>query len=181
MSLKIFKKIIIGKIFFPYGILGWLKIFSFTETKENIFKYKPLLYYDKKKIKKLKIQSWKNYKNFFLIKIKNINTRNEAFFFKNKKIFIYSNQLKKKYKNEYYWHEILNSKVFDKNKKFIGIVKEIIRTPSNDILKITLKSFKQKNIEKLIPFIENKIIKKIKIKEKKIIINQKKDKFFDKF
>ncbi|CAL4322423.1 Ribosome maturation factor RimM [Buchnera aphidicola (Periphyllus testudinaceus)] len=172
MNLKKNKIIIIGKIFNLYGILGWMKMFSFTEKKEKIFQYKPLLYKNKKKIKNLKIKYWKNYKNYFLIKIKNKNNRNDANILKNKEIFIYSKQLKK-VKNEYYWHEIINSKVFNINKKFLGKVREIICTPSNDILKISLKNEKNKILETLIPFIEHKVIKKICLNKKKIIVNWK--------
>ncbi|NIH41065.1 MAG: 16S rRNA processing protein RimM [Buchnera aphidicola (Periphyllus aceris)] len=173
MNLKNSKKIIVGKICSPYGILGWIKLFSFTEKIKKIFKYKPLLYFYKKKIKTLKIKLWKKYKNFFLVKIKNINTRTKAFLLKNKKIFIYSKQLKKK-KNEYYWYEIIDLKVFNTEKIFLGKVIDIIRTPTNDILKINfISSKKEKKIEKLIPFVEKKIITKISLKKKNIIINTK--------
>ncbi|NIH16559.1 MAG: ribosome maturation factor RimM [Buchnera aphidicola (Periphyllus lyropictus)] len=174
MDKKKEEKIILGKICFPHGILGWLKIFSFTEKKESIFKYKKLNINIKNSICILKIQKWKYQNKYFLIKIKNINNRNEALLLKNKKIFIYSKQLKKR-KNEYFWHEILNCKIFDQNKNFLGIVKKILRTQSNDVLVINnnIKKIKKKR-EILIPFIQKKIIKEINLKKKIIFIKWKK-------
>ncbi|WP_367679757.1 hypothetical protein [Buchnera aphidicola] len=43
--------IIIGKIGSPYGIKGFIKIFSYTEKKENIFNYLPW-FIKKKNLKK---------------------------------------------------------------------------------------------------------------------------------
>ncbi|CAL4322396.1 ribosome maturation factor RimM [Buchnera aphidicola] len=163
------KKIILGKICASHGILGWIKIFSFTKKKKDIFKYHPLYYYFNNKKNELKIQNWKYQKNFFLIKIKNIKNRNQADLLKNIEIFIYHKQLKK-IENEYYWHEIIKCKVFNLQKKFLGKVKNIISTPANDILLIYNKK-KCNNNEILVPFIEKKIIKKIK--KNKIFINWK--------
>ncbi|CAL4322484.1 ribosome maturation factor RimM [Buchnera aphidicola] len=162
-------KIILGKICSSHGILGWMKIFSYTEKKKKIFQYNPLYYEIGNKKNKLKIQDWKCQKNFFLIRVKNIINRSASDLLKNIKIFIYHTQLKH-IKNVYYWYELINFEVFNTQKKFLGTVKNIIRTPSNDILIINKKKNYQ-NKEILIPFIEKKIIKKIKRKKKKILIN----------
>ncbi|MCW5197566.1 ribosome maturation factor RimM [Buchnera aphidicola] len=166
MIKKHLNPIIIGKICSPYGILGWNKMFSFTENKKSIFKYSPLFYFKSNIINSLKIVQWKSIKNYFLIKIKNVNDRNTASLFTNKKIFIYSNQIQKK-NNEYLWNEILLCKIFNINKNFLGIVVKILRTYTNDILIVKKNNCK----EILIPFIKKKIIKRIHIKKKKIIVN----------
>ncbi|CAL4322459.1 Ribosome maturation factor RimM [Buchnera aphidicola (Chaitophorus sp. 3695)] len=163
---KHLNQIIIGKICSPYGILGWNKMFSFTENKKSIFKYNPLFYCKKNIIYSLKIIQWKTIKNYFLIKIQNINNRNKASSFKNINIFIYSEQIKKK-NNEYLWREILSCQVFNINKNFLGIVINIIRTHTNDILVIKKNDYK----EILIPFVKKKIIKTINIKKKIILVN----------
>lgn len=66
----------IGKIKSAYGILGWMKIHSFTENKKNIFNYQP--WYIEKKFDLLNLETWKKNKKNFLIKIKEINNRSEA-------------------------------------------------------------------------------------------------------
>ncbi|CAL4321938.1 ribosome maturation factor RimM [Buchnera aphidicola] len=160
--------LIIGKLGSSHGILGWIKCFSYTEKKKNIFSYRPW-YINKKKIY---VNNWKKKKNFFFIKIKNINTRNKSDKLKNFFIYIKKKKLKKLKKNEYYWNEIINFKVLDKNYKKIGTVKSIIRNNNNDILVIVNKKINKKK-EILIPFINNIFIKKIYKKNKIIIINKK--------
>ncbi|XZR53098.1 MAG: hypothetical protein ACM66E_00585 [Enterobacteriaceae bacterium] len=89
------KPIIVGKIGKTYGINGLVRLFSFTIYQKNIFNYKTLYI----KIKKWKIILLKYYiikKNFFIIKIKNINNKKQTNLLINKNIYIDFKNLKKK-------------------------------------------------------------------------------------
>ncbi|XRX42955.1 MAG: ribosome maturation factor RimM [Buchnera aphidicola (Tetraneura sorini)] len=162
----------IGKIKSAYGILGWMKIHSFTENKKNIFNYQP--WYIEKKFDLLNLETWKKNKKNFLIKIKEINNRSEAEKIVNQYIMIEEKVLlpfsKKK---EYYWKDIIKCQVFDLNLTFLGIVVKIIETGNYDVL--VVNSLKENNNKKkteiLIPFIEKKIIKDVNIQKKKILVN----------
>ncbi|BFI91142.1 ribosome maturation factor RimM [Enterobacterales bacterium endosymbiont of Anomoneura mori] len=153
------KPIIVGKIGGNYKNFELLKLFSFTEKKENILKYKPL--YIKKK--KWKIIIFKKYiikKRKIIIKIKNINNRNKTKLLINKKIYIDFNILLNLNNQNYYWKNILGCKVINSNNYIIGKVKKILKTGSNDVLII------KKKFEIMIPFVKNYTIKKVDIKLK---------------
>ncbi|WP_343128451.1 ribosome maturation factor RimM [Buchnera aphidicola (Kurisakia onigurumii)] len=177
MNLNENKYIIVGKILKPYGILGWLHLFSFTEKKKNLFKYHPLLikkFISKKKYiwKKLLIQKWKIYKKQFIIKIKKINDRTEAEKFNTINIFIHEKTLPKSNDTEYYWKDIIGCTIYKKNKK-IGLVYKITNNTIYDILIVKVQYMENNNINikyKYIPFIEKKIIKLVNIKKKIILI-----------
>ncbi|VFP86018.1 Ribosome maturation factor RimM [Buchnera aphidicola (Cinara pseudotaxifoliae)] len=161
--------IIIGKIGNPYGILGWIHIHSFTEKKENIFRYLPwkleksnIYVYEKDIIR------YKKHKNNFLVKLDHLHDRTQAYLMAKQNILIKSIQLPKLQKNEYYWNNILLCKIFNEKKELIGSVKQILDNKIYNILNI-FNSKKNKNI--YVPFIQPKIIKKIDIKKKIIIVN----------
>ncbi|WP_343188091.1 ribosome maturation factor RimM [Buchnera aphidicola (Ceratoglyphina bambusae)] len=165
--------ILIGKIIKPYGVLGWLKIISFTEKPKQIFKYLPWYYIDKEnKYKKIKLKNWKNItKNKLLIKIKNINNRNISEKLVKKKIFIKKSSLPKLLKNEYYYKDIIGCKIYDSIKNtLLGTVKKIIDSKTFDVLVIKKEKNKSANKEILIPFIINKYIKNVDIYNKKITV-----------
>jgi len=72
-------------------------------------------------------------------------------------------------KNDYYWNDIIDYKVFNVDQFYLGQVINLIRTKNNDILVVKNKpEVFNKNI--LIPFIENKIIKSINTNNKSIIV-----------
>ncbi|HET9678807.1 MAG TPA: ribosome maturation factor RimM [Buchnera sp. (in: enterobacteria)] len=164
--------LVIGKIKSAYGILGWMKIHSFTEKKKNIFNYQP--WYIEKNFDLLNLETWKKNKKNFLIKIKDINNRSQATKIVNQHIMIEEKVLlpflKKK---EYYWKDIIKCHVFDLNLIFLGIVVKIIETGNHDVLVINSlkKNHNNKKTEILIPFIDKKIIKDINIQKKKILVN----------
>ncbi|CAL4043270.1 Ribosome maturation factor RimM [Buchnera aphidicola (Tetraneura ulmi)] len=162
--------IIVGKIKSVYGILGWMKIDSFTEIKKNIFNYQP--WFIKKKQNLLNLETWKKNKKNFLIKIIEINNRSEATKIINQFIMVEEKVLLPyKKKKEYYWKDILNCTVFNINLKILGIVVNIIETGNNDVL--IINSHKKKNkkeVKILIPFIEEKIIKNVNIQKKIILV-----------
>ncbi|QCI24106.1 ribosome maturation factor RimM [Buchnera aphidicola (Macrosiphoniella sanborni)] len=161
--------LLIGKVGKSYGILGWITIFSFTEEKEKIFSYLPWFFYKEKKWTKIIVDDWKKYKNNFIIHIKEISNRSIIKKFTNSDIIISQYTLPKLKKNNYYWTDIINCQVFNIDKNYLGKVIELTRTKNNDIL-IIQNPFKisKKNI--LIPFVENTIIKNIKINNKLIIV-----------
>lgn len=161
--------LIIGKIGAVHGILGWNKIFSYTEKKNDILQYQPWFlnynniwtkqYLEYKKICNKKI----------IIKLKNINDRNTAKTLTNNLIAIQKKQLPKLKKFEYYWYHILQCTVFNKNNIYMGVVVQIIRTTQHDIL--IIKNQKNNHKEILIPFIKKIFVKKINLNMKIIYLN----------
>ncbi|MFT8229565.1 MAG: ribosome maturation factor RimM [Enterobacterales bacterium] len=166
------KKIILGKIGSTYGLLGWLKIISYTEINVNIFQYQPWLIKNQQNLLKIFVEKWKFYKKNFLVKIKNIKNIKNAQCFINCYIYIDESQLFNLNSNEYYWKDLIGCKVFSLYGYYFGKVTNLINTGSNDILIVNLKInnlFKIK--EFLIPFINEKIVKNVDIKLHKIIVN----------
>lgn len=165
--------ILIGKFSIPYGIKGWIKINSFSEKKENIFFYQPWYTKDSKKVKIINIKKWKKQYSSLIVQIENFNNRDEINFFKKKEIFIKSESLPE-LKNSYYWKDIINCKVLNKQNKYLGTVKKIIETGANDVLIVqyyTNKKLKIQCQEIFIPFIDKKIIKNVDIINKIIMVD----------
>lgn len=160
---------LIGKVGKPYGILGWITIFSFTERKEKIFDYLPWFFLKQERWIKIQLQGWKKHKNNFIIHVHNVSDRSQSSEFTNSNIIISKHKLPKLKKNEYYWNNIINYQIFNTNQCYLGKVISLIRTQYNDILvvKNQLKICKNKI---LIPFIEKKIIKNIDTKHQVITV-----------
>ncbi|QJC33045.1 ribosome maturation factor RimM [Enterobacteriaceae endosymbiont of Donacia semicuprea] len=157
------KKIILGKFGKVYGIKGWIRLFSYTQNKVDIFFYKNLFILDnKKKIFFLKFNKYIFKKKSYIVQINHFYKNEDIISFVNYKIYIFkSNLIKYRNKNEYYWNDIIGCRVINIKKIYLGIVSHIMETKIHDIIiiKSNSRDMNKKNI--LIPFIENKIIKKI--------------------
>ncbi|QJC33863.1 16S rRNA processing protein RimM [Enterobacteriaceae endosymbiont of Donacia provostii] len=166
------KKILLGQFGKFFGIKGWIKLYSFTQNKKDIFLYKKIFILNNiNNIFFIKFFKYKIYKKNYIVKFNNFNNINEISHLINKKIFISYSELKK-YKNikEYYWYEIIGCYVFNQN-FLLGKVTNLISLKIYDILIIKTNLLKVHKKKILIPFIENYIIKKIDLNNKFIQVD----------
>ncbi|MFP3029531.1 MAG: ribosome maturation factor RimM [Arsenophonus sp.] len=165
--------IALGKLGSAYGIRGWLRIFSFTEYTEDIFKYQPwFIQRAGQWWQQLELEGWKHHNQDIIIKIKHIDDRNAANLMTNYKIIIDSEQLPELEDNEYYWKDLIGCQVITTKGYSFGYVQNLMETGSNDVLiiKANLKdAFDIK--ERLIPFLDEQIIKNIDLTSKTIEVD----------
>ncbi|MCV2530989.1 MAG: ribosome maturation factor RimM [Candidatus Lightella neohaematopini] len=166
--------IVVGKIRSTYGVLGWLKLHSFTRRILDIFSYQPLFINGisiTSDWRKLSISSWRLNKNYIILKITNINSKEEAKLLTNYNIFIDRKQLPVLNNTEYYWIDIIGLKVINTENYFFGMVHNIIETKANDVLVVKKNINDHFNIyERFIPYLQNQVIKKIDIQNKIIVV-----------
>lgn len=164
-----FDYIILGKIVSAYGIKGWVKILSFTESFKNIFNYHPWLI-KKDLIYQIYPKEWKYVKNgIFLVKLQNIINRTQACNFESCNIIIKSSQLPKLKSNEIYLKDILNYQVFNTENFYFGIIKYFVEKNKNLLMVVYNQNFKFKNI--FIPCLKKNLFINIDNKKKIVVVN----------
>lgn len=154
--------IILGTIGSAYGIHGWLKVFSSTETAESIFDYQPWIIQQVSQWQFVELEDWKHYSQHLIIKIKGINDRDAASFLTHCKIIVNSEQLPPLEGDDYYWKDLIDCQVITTTGYELGKVVDMMETASNDVMvvKANLKDlFGMK--ERLVPFLHGQVIKKV--------------------
>ncbi|WP_241973771.1 ribosome maturation factor RimM [Candidatus Pantoea edessiphila] len=131
--------VIIGKIGSVYGILGWVKIFSFTEKLENIFYYQPWFIKIKDKWHILKVSNWKYHNKYIITKLKNIDNRNTADKLTNHDIIVDYTQLPPLKNGDYYLKDLIGCKVINMGGYDIGTIIDFIENKANYIIVIKKK------------------------------------------
>lgn len=161
--------VVVGKLGSSYGVLGWLKVFSFTEEKNAIFNYSPWFIKQAGQWKELKIESHRPHNKEIIAKIEGIYDRDEAALLTNAEIYVSSSQFKPLDNGEYYWKDLVGCKVVTTSGYDLGIVTELLETGSNDVLVVKANvndAFNQK--ERLIPFLDGDCIKQVDLNQKMI-------------
>ncbi|VFP79460.1 ribosome maturation factor RimM [Candidatus Erwinia haradaeae] len=165
--------LVIGSMGSSYGTHGWLKIFSSTEDKTNIFNYQPWFVQIFKKWDIIVLENWKYHNNQLIIKIQDIDcpeiVRKQL---TNQKIIINASQLPTLEKGEYYWKDLIGCQVINIHHLTLGVVIKIIETGANDVLIVhTNIKVHNKIKNRLIPFVHNKVIKTIDLPERIIYVD----------
>ena len=159
------KKILIAKIQAHQGLDGFLKIYSYSETKDKFAKYKYFYVFKDKNYTRLDIEEIKVEKSI-KVKFKNFNSREELNDHIGCELYIDQDQLSILEENQFYWKDLIGLNVYINDNKKIGVLSDIIETGSNDVL--VIKGDK----EFLIPYIYGESVKKVSIEENKIFINE---------
>jgi len=161
------KKILVGKISNPHGIKGWVKVISFTDPIENILSYKQWIISDKETEKTYYLEDSRVQGNKIVIKLENVNDRNDAALLKNLQIQVNRSDLPDLDQNSYYWEDLVDFNVIDIKGNHVGKVDSLFRTGSNDVL-VIIDETKERL---LVPFIMEEVIKYVDLAKELISID----------
>lgn len=156
--------LLIGKVIRPHGLKGLLRIVSYAGSEESfLHSGSVLLKPDQMEPSEFKVASIVPHTNAFLLRLDGISSMDEAERYRGAEILIRKDTLKRE-NDEYFWFELIGLDVFSKAGRFIGVLKEIINTGSNDIYVV-----KDGDKEILVPALYG-IVLQVDLGEKKMLI-----------
>jgi len=159
------QQISVGKISGVFGIKGWVKVFSFTDPRENILTYSPWLLKKGDESKTLNVVDGQLQGKTIVAQLDGINDRDQAASLMGWDVFIRQDQLPKTGKNEYYWSELIGLKVETIDGIQLGVVDSLLETGANDVIIV------QGERERVIPFLQGQTITKIDLDAGIIIVD----------
>lgn len=155
--------ITIAKIGAPYGVRGWLKVQTFTDSIENAVNYRPWFVTDAKgQWSILAVEQVDYQSERLLIKIQGIDTPEAARCYTGKLLHIPRNKLPVLQENEYYWSDLEGLTVIDQHGDVLGKVSFLLETGSNDVL--VVKGSKQIAV----PYLPGQVIKSVSLDTREI-------------
>jgi 16S rRNA processing protein RimM len=158
--------IIVGKIGAPYGVKGWLKIVSFTETIADILNYDPWYLEDHGTWKQIKIDDAKPHGKGIIAKLTGYDSPEVARVLTGKRVGIKREQLGALAQHEYYWAELEGLTVINQHGDTLGKIIYIIETGSNDVLVV-----KGDGKEFAIPYLLHETVINIDLSKQEMHVN----------
>lgn len=132
--------VVVGKIVSVYGIKGWVKLLSYTEPRENIFEYEPLwLENPKGGFERIELEEGRPHGQGLVAHWTGIDNRDQARSYCQRLILVEKSRMATLQKDEYYWHQLIGLKVFSQfegKQVLLGVVKEMMETGANDVMKV---------------------------------------------
>ncbi len=173
MTAKEQEYIVVGKISSPFGVKGWVKIFSFTDPIENIFQYQPWFIKQKGNWKTIAVEQGRIHGKALVAHITAVNDRDGAEHLKDCEIAIQRTQLPAAKPGEYYWIDLIGLQVINQQGIVLGVVDHLMETGANDVLVVReeKQGTKLGGKERLIPFVLNEFIKSVDLDDKTIRVD----------
>lgn len=168
-------KISVGKIVNSHGVKGEVKILPFTNLKSLIRELDHVILFNpsNKSFFFSKVLKVKDLNRFYVLALQGITNIDEAKKMMGYEIYTDMKNLPYLEEDEYYWFEILESKVYYEDGEYIGQVQEIIETGANDVISVVKEEPNGETKETLIPMTDYYIVD-LK-KDEKTIITKKMD------
>lgn len=154
-------KIIIGKVGAAQGLKGEFRVHPLTDFPDRFTSLKSC-YIDEELVE---ITSTKYHKNFVLMKIKNLDKREEVQQIINKLVKVDLKDVPPLGDGEYYSFQIIGLSVFNEKGEALGTIKQILKTGANDVYVVQ----KDDGTEILVPALK-KVVTKIDLDNKRMYI-----------
>lgn len=147
--------LIVGRINGLYGVRGWLRIFSYTEPRENIIHYSPWLIGTEGRWRNVEVDDGRAQGKGVVVKLLGCDDRDAASLLIGQDIAIRRDQLEALASGEYYWADLEGLRVVTMNGIELGVVDHLFETGANDVVVVRGER------ERLLPFVQGDVIRKI--------------------
>ena len=156
----------IGQIVNTFGIKGMVKVNPFTDDISQFEEMETILVDKKGSLLEIQIEEVKYSKNQVLLKLKGIETVEEAEKYRNCYLKLPREKARKLPKNTYFIADLIGLEVYTEEGKLLGKVDDIYNTGASDIYVIKDELGKQI----LLPAIKD-VIKQIDLEQEKIVVH----------
>jgi 16S rRNA processing protein RimM len=146
------QQIYVGRISGVFGVKGWVKVFSFTDARENILNYSPWLLKKDSEARLVNVIDGNLQGKAVVALLEGVNDRDQAASLMGWDIFITPDQLPKVAKGEYYWSDLMGLNVETRLGVQLGTVDSLLETGANDVLIVKGER------ERAIPFLQGQTI-----------------------
>lgn len=155
-----------GEISGVFGVKGGVKVFSFTQPRENILRYSPWLLQKNNQIKELKVVGGQRQGHLVVAELEGISDRDQAFALIGWTISIKREQLPKPKADEYYWVDLVGLEVETNLGVKLGKVDHLLETGANDVLVVV-----DGEVERLIPFLQPQTVLKVDLANQLLVVD----------
>lgn len=158
--------LLLGKVLRPHGLGGLLRVASYAESAGSFLAARTVFLEDRKGgWRKDEVVSIHPHKRALLMKLKGLNTIEEAEEVRGASIFVAKDLLGGKGEGEFFWHEIIGLEVYLKTGSYVGEVRDILSTGGNDIYVV-----RKGEAEVLVPAVQG-IVEDIDLEAKRMVIS----------
>ncbi len=144
--------VIVGRISGIYGVKGWVKVFSYTEPRENILNYTPWMVRRGGQWLTLALRAGRRQGQGIIARLEQYHDRDQARGLIGADIAIRRDQLADAGPGEYYWVDLIGLRVRNVRGEDLGRVDHLLETGANDVLVVRGKK------EILIPYVRDDVV-----------------------
>jgi len=145
----------VGRITGLFGVQGWVRIYSYTEPRENILSFQPI-YVDRHETwEEMRLVEGRRHGKGVIARLEHIDNRDHAAALMGSEISVRREQFPEIASGQYYWADLEGLRVITAHGVELGIVDHLLATGANDVLVVKGEQ------EHLVPFLPDDVVLEI--------------------
>ncbi|MEC7120837.1 MAG: ribosome maturation factor RimM [Pseudomonadota bacterium] len=130
----------VGQLRQPFGIQGWLWVYSDTDPMTNIFDYQPWWIETPEGWRTLTVKRWRTQAKGIVTRLAEVEDRNAADHYAGKVLWMSAAQLPAAGADEYYWSDLVGVSVYGlpefegQPRPLLGVIETLFETGANDVI-----------------------------------------------
>ncbi|NEZ03450.1 16S rRNA processing protein RimM [Wenzhouxiangella sp. XN201] len=156
------ESVLVGRFNGPWGVQGWVRIWSDTRPPVAIFDYQPWLIGDGQSIE---VEQWHRSGPRLVAKLRDVDTPEQAAALGKTDIRVARSALPEPEADEYYWHDLIGLEVVNLEGHVYGHVARMLETGAHDVMEIDGDS------PVLIPFVSGEFVREVDLTEGRITVD----------
>lgn len=136
----------------PYGIKGWLWVFSETDNHADIFNMPNWYIKTATGFKPLTVTDWRTQGAGLVASFKEVPDRNVAETMNGTTVWVDKSNLPTLEGDEYYWSDLVGLTVINEEGDNLGVIKEMFETSAHEIISVKPTKDSIDGEERLIPW-----------------------------
>lgn len=143
----------VGELKKPYGIQGWLWLFSLIEDRESIFDMQPWVINTAKGQQTLTVKNWRSQGKGYVVQLEEVPNRDIAETMYGVAIYTQKDEMTELAEGEYFWSDLVGLTVISQQDNVVlGRIKELFETGAHAIMVVVPTADSVDNEERLIPW-----------------------------
>lgn len=157
--------VVLGRVSGVFGTRGWLKIYSYTRPRDNIFNYSAWQLCDRGAWHSFALAEHRRQGAALVVRLAGIDDRDAAAGLIGRDIGVDRDVLPDNAAGEYYWADLIGLQVVNQDGIALGSVTRLLETGANDVLVIDGPR------QRLIPYVIERYVVAVDLAERRMIVD----------
>ena len=152
--------VVLGKLTSPFGVKGWLKVYSYTSPMEGILDYPEWVLRCGESLERRRLQQGRRHGKGLVVQLAGCDSREDAEALSGVDILLAKAELPELDAGELYWHQLEGLRVVTPAGVVLGRVDHLFETGANDVMVVkgVLDPDAIDAAERLLPYLPEDVI-----------------------
>lgn len=157
--------VVVGRILGPWGVQGWVQVYSWTDPPEALFDYQP--WYLGATEQPVSLTDWRRSGRRLLGRLAHIDSPEAAAELADCPILVGRAQLPEPQAGQYYWHDLIDLEVVNLQGHRWGRITRILPTGVHDVMQILSED--ERTL--LIPFVVDRFVREVDLEAGRVLVD----------